>query len=301
MDWQKIDLNLLVVFAEIARCGSVTEASKALGLSQPATSYALQRLRNTLGDPLFVKVGKQMQPTARAIAIEPVVRELLERIQVEVLRPGSFDPRTLKRCFRIAMSDIGESYFVPPLVRALQENAPEMSLQVHSISPRQLEAALESGEIDLALGHHPDLVGAGVHQQALFTSRFVVLSGAQSEHKVFSIDEFQKRPHVDVCTPGRNQEMIQLHMKQLAIPRQVQVRVSRFLSLPEILKGSEFLAVVPLEVAQYLRRVANLGVSELPFESPSFRLMQHWHSRFQDEPALKWLREQIRLQFGRSD
>ena len=299
-DWQKIDLNLLVVFDHLFRTGSVTEAGKALGLSQPATSYALQRLRGMLGDQLFVKVGRQMQPTARAIAIEPVVRDVLERVRHDVLMPGGFDPARSRRVFRLAMSDIGESYFAPPLLKAIQARGPELGLHVLSVSPRQLEAALESGEIDLALGHDPDLNSSGIHQQALFTSRFVVMSAAtRAGTPAMDMDRFLSRPHVDVCTPGRSQELIQQHMGALGLQRRVPVRVSRFLSIPDLLLGSDYLAVVPLEVAQHLQRFGDLVVQELPFESPTFRLMQRWHTRFQDEPALKWLREQVRAQFRR--
>lgn len=299
-DWQRIDLNLLVVFAEIVRTGSVTEAGKVLGLSQPATSSALQRLRGMLDDPLFVKVGRGVQPTPRAIAMAPVVRDILERVRQNVLQPGGFDPARSRRVFRFAMSDIGESYFAPPLLKAMQARGPDLGMEVLSVDPRQLEAALEAGEIDVALGHHPDLTNAGIHQQALFTSRFVVMSAARSKQPPMDLDRFLRQPHIDVRTPGRSQEVVQQHMVALGMQRRVPVRVSRFLSLPDLLLETDYLAVVPLEVARYLSRINGLVVEELPFESPTFRLMQRWHTRFQDDPALKWLREQIRLQFRRS-
>jgi DNA-binding transcriptional LysR family regulator len=295
MDVTHLDLNLLLVFDALVRHGSVTAAGRELGLSQPAVSYALLKLRTTFEDPLFVRVRSGMQPTPRALEMVETVRDVLQRIRVGLLSYSAFDPGRSSREFRIATSDVGESYFVPPLVRALQAKGKHLRLRVLSPTPAALEQRLENGEIDLAVGYYPDLAGADFFQQALFTSHFVAIARRDNPYikGKLTMTRFLQAPHVDVSTPGRSQEIIVRHMAEQKIARTVPLRVSRFLSLLEIVSQTDLIALVPKEVGESFQKARGLAVHTLPFESPAFRLRQHWHKRFHHESSICWLRELV--------
>ncbi len=276
----------------MVRHGNVTAAGRELGLSQPAASYALLKMRKAFGDPLFVRVASGMQPTAHALGMVDTVRDVLQRIRLGVLTSVPFDPATSTREFRIASSDIGESFFVPPLVRALKRQGPSLQLHFHDSAPGELGRQLESGDIDLAMGHYPELVGADFYQQALFTSSFAVIAAKDNPHikGKLTMSRFLQAPHADVTTPAHSLGIIQKHIAEHRIQRHVPLRVSRFLSLVDIVRDSDLIAIVPREVAQAIRASKGLSVYKLPFESPAIRLHQHWHKRFHDDPALRWLR-----------
>lgn len=299
MDLAQFDLNLLVLFDAMIRHGNVTAAGTELGLSQPATSYALAKMRRAFDDPLFVRIGASMQPTARALAMTDSVRDVLQRIRTDMLSPSTFDPAHAVREFRVAMSDVGESFFVPPLIRALRGQGNHLRLSVYSPTPAALEQEFESGAIDLAVGLFPDLTGADLYQQALFTNHFVAIAKRNNPHvgDRLTMKRFLAAPHVDVSTPGRSHEVILRHMAQNKIVRNVPLRVSRFLSLLEIVSNSDLIAIVPAEVGESFRTARGISVYPLPFDSPTFRLRQHWHKRFHDDGSVRWLRELVHQLF----
>lgn len=299
MDLTKFDLNLLVLFDAMVRHGNVTAAGSELGLSQPATSYALAKMRDAFEDPLFIRTGSRMEPTARALTMVDTVRDVLRRIRSDVLTTSVFDPQSSTKEFRVAMSDVGESFFVPPLVRALKAEGKRLQLSVYSLTPTELEKQLETGAIDLAVGLYPDLLGSDFMQQALFTNHFVAICTPDNPHVKgkLTMARFLQAPQVDVSTPGRSQEVVLRYLEQKKITRNVPLRVSRFLSLLEIVSQSDMIAIVPAEVGESFRRTRGLVVHQLPFDSPRFRLRQHWHKRFHDDGSVRWLRELVHRLF----
>src|SRR3954470_13850841 len=145
MDIRTVDLNLLVIFDAMARFRSVNRTAEAVGLSQPATSAALARLRTLFDDALFVRTGSQMEPTPRAVELAPAVHAVIEAINTQILQPAGFDPATAERSFIILTPDIGEVAFIPGVLRRLRKEAPQVRLRAIAL-PRQAAAeALESG------------------------------------------------------------------------------------------------------------------------------------------------------------
>jgi len=300
LNFGKLDLNLLVVFNAMMQYRNVTVAGRELGLSQPAMSHALLKMRKAFDDPLFVRVKSGMQPTPKALAMVDAVGDVLQRIQMDLLSPVVFDPASSNRKFRIAMSDVGESFFTAPLIRALRSQGQHMRLQVFSPTPSALAQQLESGDVDLAIGNYPDLIGADFYQQALFTSRFVAIAARDNPYlqdSELTMEKFLEAPHIDVTTPGRTQEIILRYMADKKILRQVPLQISRFLSLLEIVPQSDLIAIVPLEAAELFRSAGGVAVHALPFGSPTFRLRQYWHKRFHDDVAIRWLRALVHEQF----
>ncbi len=300
MDITEFDLNLLLVFEALMRHRSVTVAGKHLGLSQPAMSYMLGKMRKVLDDALFVRVRTGVEPTARALSIVEPVRTILEKIRSDVLSTSGFDCRTSTRLFSLCTSDVGEAFFLSHIVREVRSLAPRLSLRSRSLTPAFLEEGLESGEIDLAVGYFPDLRRPEVFQQALFTSHFVCIArrGNPFVKSPFTMQRFLDAPYVDVATPGRSREVMQRYLAKKDIRRNVQLQISHFLSLGEILPESDLLAIVPREAGQFFARQGErISSHPLPFKSPTFRLSQHWHRRNHDDLGNRWLRELIRRSF----
>lgn len=291
MDIRKIDLNLLVIFDTMARLRSVVRTGEAVGLSQPATSAALARLRAVFDDALFVRAGAEMRPTPRAQALAPVVRRVVQTIQSEVLTRSTFEPQEADRSFTLLTPDIGEVAFLPGVLRRLRQEAPQVQLKALT-RPRQAAAeALESGEADLAVGFFPDLQKAGFFQQALFKTSYACIACASHTGvgARMTLRQYLAARHVVVRPDGR-EHTLERYLEDKGHHRQVILEMSHFTSLMAILPGSDLIATVPQDLADFASRHVKLRQIELPFRPPVIQVQQYWHRRMQDDPANRWLR-----------
>lgn len=302
MDSHGLDLNLLVAFHALSQERSVTGAGRKLGLSQPAISYALARLRRSFGDPLFVRVGTRMQPTARAQALGIAVERVLDLVNTEMLQRVTFDPAKVHRTFNLCMSDIGESRFVSPLMQRLMESAPGVEVQVRSLPPDQLEPSLAAGEIDLAVGFFPDLRGANIYQQLLYETGYVCIARRGNPHVRGKLTRlrFLAAPHVALNSGARSQGFIERDLRVARIERRLRLTVQHLMSLIEVFARTDLIAVVPVEAAHLLGRAIALEVHPLPYRTSRFAVRQHWHSIYHEDPANQWIRGEIRSLFQRS-
>ena len=299
MDLRELDLNLLAVFDALFETRSVTLASKAIGLSQPAMSYSLAKLRTAFDDPLFVRIDNKMQPTPRALGMAPQIKRVLEIVQGELLNFSKFDPASSTRLYTFCMSDIGEVFFLPPLIRRIWQESPLATVRTLSPSPSTLTVALEEGAIDLAIGYFPDLRKSGFYQQQLFESKFVCITSSKNNRlkSGLTLLSYKEAAHVNVHFEGRSHELIDRHLALLKIVRQVVLTVPHFMTLAEIIPQGDLIATVPKEVALQIARSHDITIHELPFESPSFALKQFWHKRNHDDAANQWLRDIVRSTF----
>ncbi len=294
-----LDLNLLVAFHALLQESSVTRAGRKLGVSQPAISYALAKLRKTFGDPLFVRVGDQMRPTARAQALSPAVVRVLDLINTEMLNRQAFDPITARRRLSLSMSDVGESNFVAPILQQLVAEMPNVDLAVHPVQPGELQEALATGAIDLALGYFPDLKGASIFQQTLFKAGFVCVARAGNPFmkEKLTLRRFISAPHVALQSGARTQGFIERDLRAAGIDRQVKLTVQHFMTLIEVLPRTDLIAVVPVGAAQSSARAIALDVQALPYSSSRFPVKQYWHKRYHHDAANQWFRGEIRRLF----
>ena len=289
----KLDLNLLSIAVAIHDERSVSRAALRLGMSQPAVSAALARLRHVFGDPLFVKTARGMEPTPRALALVAPARAVLSRIEEDVLSDVSFEPATTKRTFTFALSDVGEMVFLPKILDSLSRLAPLASVRSVSVSPLQLERGLESGEIDLAIGYFPDLKKNNFLRQRLFTHYFACLLRADHpiRGKKLSLREFLDLGHVVVHAEGRSQEIFERFLERKRIRRKVVLHAPHFMSIPMIIAKSDLIVTVPHALGVYFTTPeANIKIVQPPLNIPSFDLRQHWHRKFHNDPKNKWLR-----------
>jgi DNA-binding transcriptional LysR family regulator len=291
MTLKSVDLNLLVVFHAMAEHKSVTRAADALGLSQPATSAALARLRTLLGDPLFVKSGQTMRPTPRALLIAPTVRQLLATVKEDILTASLFDPATSTRSFHLIAPDIAEVIVLPRILTRLRQVAPHVTVKVTSMPRIATAEALESGTADLAIGYLPDLHKSGFFQQRLFKHAYVCIArqGHPSLSNRLSLKEYLAAPHAVVLPEGREHLMEQfLNAKQ--IRRNVVLELSHFMSLQTVIASSDLIATVPEDLAEFFAAHADIQIFSLPIKSPEVEVHQFWHQRLGKDPTNMWLR-----------
>jgi DNA-binding transcriptional LysR family regulator len=291
MDIRNIDLNLLVIFDAMARLRSVVRTGEAVGLSQPATSAALARLRAVFDDPLFVRAGAGMEPTPRALALAPVVHEVVETISHRILQPPRFEPAQAERSFAILTPDIGEVAFLPRVLRRLRQEAPQVQLRAVT-RPREAAAeALESGEADLAVGFFPDLHKAGFFQQALFKTSYVCIACARNTAAGtrMTLRQYLAARHVVVRPDGR-EHTLERYLEDKGHRRHVTVELAHFMSLMAILPGTDLIATVPQDIADFAGRQVKLRRIELPFRPPVIHVQQFWHRRMQNDAGNRWLR-----------
>lgn len=291
MDIRSVDLNLLVIFDAMARLGSVNRTAEEVGLSQPATSGALARLRSLFDDPLFVRGGSRMEPTPRALELAPAVRRVVQTIASEILQDSAFDPVTTERSFTILTPDIGEVAFLPGVLRRLRVEAPNVRL--HAVArPRSIAGeALEKGQADLAVGFFPDLQKSSYFQQGLFKTSYSCITCARnaSVGARLTQKQFLSVPHVVVRPDGR-EHLLDRFLADKGWDRHVMLELSHFMSLVALLPGSDLVATVPDDIATAVSRLVPIKTVGLPFRPPQLQVQQFWHRRLQHDPANRWLR-----------
>ena len=296
------DLNLIRVFDALQRNGHVGRAAVELGMSQPSVSYALRNLRHQLGDPLFVKVRHGMEPTARALELIPTVQSILADVRERLLTSPAFNARTAQRTFTLAMSDVGEMVFLPKILKRIAKEAPLINVRTVSTDPKVLMAALQRGEVDLAIGYFPDLQGEDVFQQRLFRHKFVCL--VRANHPAVGLRltkrQFRMLPHAVVQAEGRSQEIVEQFLKEKGIERRKMLHSPHFLSIPMVVASTDLVVTVPAAVAEVFERIANVRALDPPYSIPSFDLKQHWHRCQKSDPGNQWLRSLVVSLFAES-
>jgi DNA-binding transcriptional LysR family regulator len=290
------DLNLLPIAFALYDELSVSRAARLLGLSQPAVSMALRRMRETFDDPLFIRVPTGVTPTPRAHAIVRLARPLIERLQTDLLKGDTFEPATATRTFTVSMSDVGEMSFLPRLLEPLRRQAPHCAIRTVSVPSGQLAHELEKGEIDAAVGYYPALALKNFRQRRVSTHRFACLMRADHPLRAdrLSPDAYLAAEHLVVREQGRSQEVLERFFKRRRIRRNVAVFTTHFLSVPFVVARSQLIATVPYAVAnEFASMGPKLAVALPPFDITGFDLKLQWHRRFDNEPRNRWLREQI--------
>lgn len=293
MNLNRVDLNLLVAFEAMLEHQNVTRAGQAVGLSQPAMSAALTKLRSLLNDPLFVRTGAGMTPTPHALRLAPAIARALRIVRSEVLQDWKFDPVTSQRTITLNTTDIGDMVFLPKLMRRLNQEAPGIVLKTVTLSPSETEEAMEAGDVDLSIGYFPDLIKAGFYQQRLFDHSFVCIVRAghpQVADGKLTLEQFLTMSHAVVHAQGRSQEIFERELLKLGITRQMGLHTRHFMSLPMVIAESDLIATVPKVVGTTFSKLANIQVLELPFQVPSYDLKQYWHRRFHRDAANIWIR-----------
>jgi DNA-binding transcriptional LysR family regulator len=300
MEISRLDLNLLVVFHNLLLLKRVSAVANTLGMSQPAVSSALGRLRASLGDELFLRTQGGMEPTPYALHLAEPVALALDGLQQAFNVRGAFDPAKSSRSFTIAMTDVGEMYFLPILVDKLSAVAPGVTLQIVSVTQPTLKEDMATGRIDLAMGLLPQLQ-AGFYQQALFHQKYICLmrlAHPLSSKSKPSLAAFTEAEHVRVVAAGTGHGRVDLALEKKKLHRKFRLTVSHYVALGDILKHSDLVATVPERFADRILKPFDLVKRDLPIEVDQSAIHQFWHGRLHRDPGHQWLRRFISTLFA---
>lgn len=291
MNLNSIDLNLLRVFDAILRRRSVTVAGEEVGLTQPAMSNALARLRKLFGDPLFVRTRRGMDPTPYATSIAEPVRHALGLIAATLASPAAFDPASTERVFRLHMSDIGEMVFLPRLLERIHHGAPGVRIETHSTPQEEIEEALGAGELDLAVGFLPGLHGR-LKNARLFRDAYVCMLRADHPRigDRLSRKRFLDASHALVSSIGAGHRVVEETLLAHGLNRRIALRVPHFMVVPMILERTDLVVTVPSRVARVFEQMGRFKTLAPPVEIPPSDVRIHWHERFDADPGNRWLR-----------
>jgi DNA-binding transcriptional LysR family regulator len=289
MHTDSLDLNLLRLFEAVYRLGSVSRAADAVGLSQPAASQGLTRLRLALGDALFVRAGGSMRPTLRAERLASVVQPAIAAIQDVLREDDAFDPTASTMTLRLHMGDIGEARLLPELIATLHREAPGIRVQTAPLPHGQIADALETGAIHFALGFLPSV--NATERMDLLRDHYAVLVRAghpllAADPDNASVPDLHRLEFVAVRSHSETLRILQV----LGLDNRVVVTSEHFLALPAIIERTDLAVVMPHAIA--LRFIDSKRYALLSNTLPrsSFTVSLHWSKRFQLDPAHAWIR-----------
>lgn len=294
MDIKDLDLNLLIVFNQLLMDRSVSAAADKLGLSQPAVSNALRRLRNLLNDELFLRTTRGMEPTPYAQQLAEPIAYALSTIQTTLSQRTSFSPATSTRRFTLAVTDLGEIEFLPSLMDRLQEVAPSVTVSTVRNNAESLRDDMEAGNVDLAIGLIPQLK-SNFFQQRLFMQRYVCLfrKGHALDKRRLSRKEFYDADHVVVVSAGTGHAKMDEIIESAEEKRRVRLLVPHFVAVGHILASTDMIATVPERYAYRCAEPFGLRYVDHPVQLPQIGINLFWHARFHKEPGNQWLRQVI--------
>lgn len=292
-DHTELDLHHLLVLDVLLREHSLTRAAQTLNVTQPALSKTLARLRRYFDDPLFVRVALKMEPTPKAMALQAPVADVLDRMRALRTDHVPFDPATSNRTFNFCVVDAGVIKLLPPLVKQLMAEAPNVRVRVLQLDADHLESWLVSGKVDFAMGSFPSLTKA-IRRQTLWVESYVsvVRKGHRRMSKEPTLEEFAREKHVLVSTLGTG------HAHQLAeraieavVPQEnIVCRVPMFIGAAVLAKHTDAIATLPMTIATVLAADLDLEMITPPVKLPRIEICQYWHERLHREPGTKWIR-----------
>lgn len=315
MSLRSLDLNLLKVFNEVMSERSLTKAAQKLAMTQPAVSNAIGRLRESLGDDLVVRSGYGVEPTAKAIALWPVVREALVSLETAI-SPGEFNPAQAAQSFRIAMADATATAIVPELVSIIEQEAPGVSLRILPLTTRDPRQLLESGKADVAIGYFPvagpairlhlmqddaaDLFGVAPMYQGPYVCVMRKNHPLASSARI-TLDQFCAAHHLLVSFSGRPFGFADQSLAELGRKRRILLTVNQFFTAGLVVVKSDLLAVMPKHFIRSTGFEDQFAVRALPFKMDMASIDAIWTHRAEAEPAHQWLVSAIKRAINVSD
>lgn len=290
-----LDLNLLVLLEVLLAEGSVSRAAARLGVTQPAASKGLERLRRHFGDELFVRTPRGMRPTIRAQELEPDLRLVLADLRRLVVEAPPFNPATAQGIVRLAMSDVAEFVLLPGLVERLCRLAPLVDLRMRALDKTRIHQALDGGELDAAIGVFPDLPKRFL-RDTLWQECFVciVRVGHAWPDAGATLEGYLRYPHVLMTLKDDADGAVDRALATVGAQRRVAVTTAHFLAVPQILVNSDYIATIPGRFARALAEPMGCRTSEPPLAIPGWTEQLIWGQGTHHPPLQRWVRGLIK-------
>lgn len=299
MELTDIDLNQLVLFQQLMVERRVSKVAENLGLTQPAVSNTLAKLRRQFGDDLFVRTPAGMVPTPFAEQLAEPIGYALGMIHSGLNQHSRFDPASVQRSVTIGMTDIGEIVFLPALTERLRQQAPGVSLSTVRTTATRLRDDMASGQVDLAIGPLPQLK-AGFFQRRLFNQRYVCLfrKGHALERKRLTLADFKAAEHLVIVSAGTGHGKVDELIRRAGVERRVRLTIPHFVSVGHLLRRTDMVATVTERLAQSLAEPFELSYRPHPVDLPEIAINVFWHAKVHRSPAHQWLRGVVFDLFG---
>lgn len=295
MDIANFDLNLLKVFDALMEERNVTRAGTRVGLSQPAVSGALSRLRGHFDDELFVRTSEGMCPTPRAEELAGSVREALSLVGDALGGPKPFDPSVANGQVTLGLTDYAAAVVLPSLVTLLEREAPGIDLTIRAMEDRDdVAARLDDGSIDLTVSG-PSNVPSRIRTDLLFEESFVCLLVSNEPDSHLSLEAYCAADHVLVSLSGDRSGVVDRELQKIGLNRRVRVALPQFAVAPFVVAHSGLIATLPRRIAKPMAALhPRLTTKPVPVKLPSFDLSLHWHQRTDAILSHRWLRDAVR-------
>ena len=297
MNIKNFDLNLLVVFKTLYEERNVTRASKKIGITQPAMSNALNRLRYLVKDELFIRGPKGMRPTPRANELSSPIQTALNNLELS-LSSINFDPKTIKKLYKISISDDVAPLIIPNLINFLEKESPNSSLRIRSEQGAEAIKLLDSNDIDFAIGRF-EMVSTRFESIDLYTEQYVCMMNSNhplAMDEKLSIEQYLSSKHLRVAPAGTPVAPIDRSLSQLNLEREIFARIDLVTMAPLILKNSDLILTLPSKTAQRMAKNYNFSISELPIGLEQRQTKLLWHKELTNHPAYDWIKSQIRTE-----
>ena len=291
MNLSKVDLNLFIVFDAIYTEANLTRAGQIVGITQPAVSNALARLRETFNDPLFVRTAQGMVPTPMAQNIIGPVRSALQLLRVSVQESRTFTPQQANKTYRISMTDLTEAVILPPLFQRLRRLAPAVQIESFLSKRRETTKELAAGRLDFAVDA-PLNTDTQVRHVKLMEDRYVcaLRQGHPLAKEKISLDEYLSLTHIQISSRRSGLGYVDLSLGKMGLQRKVALRSQHYMMASTVLQNTDMAMTVPERFA----RRHGLHYVQLPVNDvPSLETHLYWHESTDQDPANRWMREQI--------
>lgn len=291
MHISNLDIKTLTIFSTVMRLRNLSQAAVQLGLTQPAVSQAVTRLRKHFGDALLVRTGRGMEPTPRALELLEAVDAILTIAHEQLDSRAAFEPSQARRTFTFFATDFGATLFLPKLASVLREEAPLVYVKAVTNTLRPAKQQLEAADVDLAVGGFTDL-GGSFYQQLLFKDSYVCLAGSRFTNTSAKLSKaaFRSASHVVVAPLPVGYGVVEDFVRSEAEPGRITIEVPNFLSLLMVLRETDLLCTVPARIGTAAGRLLGLRIYEPPFALPSLNVKMFWHERLHRDPAHRWFR-----------
>lgn len=290
---KNLDLNLLIVFEAVYSSGNISQAAKSLGMSQPTISNALSRLRETLDDSLFVRSGRGVKPTPKAVTMIGPIREALQMIEGGVSGDEGFDPTTSQRHFRIVAMDSIEAFIAPHLIRQVQDYK-SVTIENLPIISTPMVDGLNDGSLDLVLANF--LTDSQECTCLPLLTPLLSIIARQNHPRIdgdFTRAHFEELNYIALVPQLRALSRLEEGLRAQNISRHIVYSVTKFWAFPHIVANTDLVGILPTAFAHSAARNYPLDIHPLPFDYPPEKLYMTWKTSRTNDPGHRWLREQI--------
>lgn len=295
--FRQFDLNLLLVFETLYAQRSVSKTADTLCISQSACSHALNRLRDALNDPLFVRINNQMMPTERANKLASYIQQAFPLLKQGLSPEGDFKPSEQAYHFRLMATDYTEYCLLPSLINHFANIAPQVKITVLPTSQQNIEQQFSQQQLDFVLGfEHDTFQSSIVEHHTWFTDKYCTIVNKHHPRidKKLTLTQFLKENHVRIAPWGEQEGIVDVELSKLGKCRNVPLQLPSLLASPYIIEKSDYLLTLPRYVAETLCHSLNVSIFDTPLKLPQYHLNIYWHKLNRSNPALSWFISQVK-------